>query len=332
MKVLVTGATGFVGSCLVENLLKRGYDIAVLARSHKRLKYTLPWLHDSHVKVIYGDVTDASKVKVALKDVDVVFHLAALLGKWGIPDQQYYHVNVYGTYVMLEQSGKANVNQAIYLSSTGVMGRLKTLPGDINHQCNPFTPYEKSKYQAELLVRKAINENHFPATIIRPTHVYGPGDYNTLQLLRLMKRWRILPVIDGGQRLFQPIYVADLAQALILCMEKKNASLGRTYIVAGNETMTFKDFFLLSAKIIGIKIKGFDLPVGLAWICAHISEGMCAFLGLTPIVTRSRIEFFSRNHVYNNRRIIDDTGWLPKIKLKTGLRETIKWYKNQRLL
>jgi len=332
MRVLVTGATGFIGRCLVENLLERSYDIAVLARSHKRLKYTLPWLHDGRLKVIYGDITDASKVKVALEGVDVVFHLAALLGRWGILDQQYHHVNVYGTHVMLEQSAKVNVDQVIYLSSTGVMGRLKTLPGDIDHPCNPVTPYEKSKYQAELLVRKIINEEHFPSTIIRATHVYGPGDYNTLQILRLMKKWRILPVIDGGRRLFQPIYVGDLAQALIFCMEKKNASLGKTYIVAGNQTMTFKDFFLLSAKIIGIKIKSLDLPVGLAWICARINEGMSEFFGWTPIVTRSRIEFFSRNHVYNNRRIIDDTGWLPKIKLTTGLRETIEWYKNQRLL
>jgi nucleoside-diphosphate-sugar epimerase len=316
----------------VENLLERGYDITVLVRSSPKRKYPLAWLRAGCVKVIHGDITDASKVKVALKDVDVVFHLAALLGKWGIPDPQYYHVNVYGTHVMLEQSAKVNVEQFIYLSSTGVMGRLITLPADINHPCNPITAYEKSKYQAELLVRKSINEEHFPATIIRSTHVYGPRDYNTLQVYKLMKKLRVLPLPNGGRSLFQPIYVTDLVQAFISCMLKKNASIGKTYIVAGDKTITFKDFLVLSAKAMGIDIKIIKMPVDVMRILGSTNEKACKFLGLMPIITKSRIEFFARNHLYNNKPIMDELGWFPETELEVGLFETIQWYRKHDLL
>lgn len=331
MRVLVTGATGFVGSHLVENLLERGYDATVLVRSTAQRKYVLPWLYDGRVEVIYGDITDFSRVKTALKDMDVVFHLAALLGSWGIPEQQYYHVNVYGTRIIMEQSVQSNVDHVIYLSSTGVMGRLITLPADINHPCNPITAYEKSKYQAELLVRKSINEEHFPATIIRSTHVYGPRDYNTLQLYKLMKILRILPLPQSGRSLFQPIYYADLIQALVLCMEK-DVSRGKTYIVAGSETITFKDFFNLSAKIMGIKVFKITMPSGLIHLMASINERVAKSLKVAPILTHSRKEFFERNHVYDTNRIRKDLGFNAKVPLKDGLRETIRWYNEQGLL
>jgi nucleoside-diphosphate-sugar epimerase len=232
----------------------------------------------------------------------------------------------------MEQSAKANVDHFIYLSSTGVMGRLTTLPADINHPCHPVTPYEKSKYQAELLVRKNINERHFQATVVRSTHIYGPRDFNTLQIYRLMKKWRILPLIDGGQSLFQPIYVTDLIHALTSCMEKSDVSLGKMYIVAGNERVTFNEFLALSAEAMSIDVRNLDVPASLAQILGSFSETVCKFLRLTPIITKSRIEFFTRNHIYVNRLITEDLGWVPQTKLLKGLTETIRWYGNHGLL
>jgi len=333
MKIVVTGATGFIGSHLVENLLERGYDTSVLVRSPTtQRRYRLSWLNEGRAKVFHGDVTDASKVEEAVKGADVVFHLAALLGRWGIPEQQYFRVNVFGTQVVLKQSAKANVDQVIYLSSTGVMGRLKSIPGDVSDPCNPTTPYERSKYQAELLVKRGITEKNIPATVVRSTHVYGPGDPHTLQLYKMMKKWKILPLVGGGKNLFQPIYVTDLVLALISCMENKEASGSKVYIVAGNRIVTFREFLMLSARTMNVATRDFNVPTALAQMVGTFSEKACQFLGLTPVITQSRIEFFTRSHVYNTSQIMSDLGWSPKTEIETGLRESIEWYGAQGLL
>jgi len=327
MKVLVTGARGFIGSHLVEALNKSGYSVKALIRPSGRKNFS-PFLQDNNVEITYGDITNVKEVKNAVTDVNTVFHLAALLGTWKMPESEYYRVNAIGTNILLEQSLKANVDYFLFLSTTGVMGRLRDLPGNINSPCYPASWYEKSKYQAELKIRDAIRKKNFNATIIRATHVYGPGDKNTLKLFQMIKLLKVFPLVGGGN-FFQPLHVKDLVRALIFCMEKQDATSKKLYLIAGDEIITFKEFVRMSAKKMHTRIVTLDVPLRLAWLLSNISEGIGTIVHHEPPLTRSRVEFFGRSHVYGARKIQRETGFRPHIDMITGLDETIGWYKEK---
>ena len=326
MKTLVTGATGFIGSHLVEGLLHSGHKVRAMIRKQPQ-DYHLPWLSDGRVEIVTGDISNATDVARAVNNIDVVFHLAAMLGTWGIPEETYHKVNVLATREFINQSLRAGVNHFIYISTVGVMGRLKSTPADIDHPYAPVSLYEKSKCEAESWIRQAVTEVNFPATIVRPSHVYGPRDRNTAKLFKTMKLIRVFPVIGGGYCLYQPVYVDDMVQALISCMGNKMA-LGKTYIVAGSEAITFREFFHLSIKTMGDRIALVSFPVSLARLAAGFSERVGKIIDHEPPLTYSRIDFFSYPQTYNVARIQEDTGFKPRIGIEDGLKRTIKWYRD----
>lgn len=327
MKILVTGATGFIGSNLVNVLKKSRHHVKALVRRKILRAREFPWFHDGCVDIVHGDITNIEEVKKAVQDTDVVFHLAALLGHWGISESDYLRINVRGTRILIDECIKAGVYHFILLSTTGVMGRLKIIPADVSHNCTPISYYEKSKYQAELEVKKAIFRKNFLATVLRSTHVYGPGDKNTIKLFKAIRLFKMFPLIDGGQNSFQPIHVKDVVQALISSSSKHDATAGKTYIIAGNETITFKEFIHMSAKILGVRLTTLDIPTWLAEAISNFNDSMVSIINRELPLTRSRVEFFRRNHVYNTKKIQEDVGFTAKVDLKTGLCETINWYK-----
>jgi nucleoside-diphosphate-sugar epimerase len=326
MRVLVTGATGFIGSHLVQALLDDVYSVRVVVRSQPKRLRTQPWLSNGDVEVFSGDVTRPASINDAVRGIDVVFHLAALLGNRADTASQLSEVNIFGTKVVVDASYEANVRQIVYLSTTGVMGRLKTLPGTLNHPYNPGNEYERSKSEAERYVLKSVEEGRVSATIVRPSHVYGPGEFNTLPIYRLMKRLGILALPNGGNSCFQPLYVTDLARALVLCADKEDKSRNRIYIAAGGEVVTFKEFLKLSAKIMKTDVKILGIPEKLLRCIGVANKKISDATKLPEIVTQSRIEFFHRNHVYDTKPISSDLGWSPKVCLADGLNETIGWY------
>lgn len=332
MKALVTGATGFIGSHLVEELLSRGFHVRALVRP--QWKSFLPYWLKEDVQIVWGDITDASCIKNAVRGVDVVFHLAALLGRWQseYPEAEYYRVNVTGTKLLIDQCIKEGINHFIYLSTAGVMGRLKTAPADENHQCRPMFPYEKSKYYAELKLKDVITKKRFPATIIRPAHVYGPRDKNTFKLFKLIKFLKVFPLIDGGHNIFQPIYIEDLVKALVLCVEKSDMSIGKTYLVAGKERLTFRDFIILSAKILDVPLVTFSVPRRLIELMAKVNENLKNVFNFEPLLTLSRVEFFSRNQSYRTEKIEKEVGFRPRVNITAGLQRTISFFKRNAML
>jgi len=324
MSVLVTGATGFVGQHLIHELVRKGFQVKCLVHrrpfSNKRL--------EKAIELVTGDITDILYIRNALKDVDIVFHLAALLGRWQseYPDYEYYRVNFIGTKLLVEQCLKAGVNHFVYLSSTGVIGRVKETPADESCPCSPIFPYERSKYLAELKVRNAVEKRSFPATIVRASHIYGPGDTNTFKIFKVIKRLKAFPLIDGGRAIFQPIYVKDLVEALILCVEKRNISIGKTYVIAGKDRVSFRDFIRLSAELLKIPLLCLSIPRPLANFIGLACEATFPPFHREPPLTRSRVEFFSRNQIYCINKICEELGFRPGTSLRSGLQEAINWY------
>jgi nucleoside-diphosphate-sugar epimerase len=256
------------------------------------------------------------------------------LGRWQseYPDYEYYRVNFIGTKLLIEQCLKEGVNHFVYLSSTGVIGRIKETPANESSPCNPIFPYERSKYLAELCVRSAVEKRSLPATIVRASHVYGPGDTNTLKILEVIKRLKVFPLIDGGRAFFQPIYVKDLVEALILCMGRRDVSIGKTYVVAGKERVSFRDFVCLSAELLKVPVLCFSIPRQLANFIGSACEAIFPSLNREPPLTCSRVEFFSRDQIYRINKICEELSFRPRTSLRSGLQETINWYLKSGLL
>lgn len=328
MKILVTGATGFIGNKLVGKLIDSEYAVHVLSRKPID-NYNVKW--SKKVKSIQGDLTNKESICKAVKDVDAVIHLAAQLGSWWVKESFYYDVNVEGTKKFVEEAKRVDLQHFIYISTAGVFGRLKQVPANELHPCLPRYPYEKTKYMAERYITNAVSGG-FPATVLRPSHVYGPGDMNTVPLLRLLQKTHFFPLIGGGNSLFQPVYIDDLIDGIILALKHPGITRGKLYTLAGNEAITFKKYFSLISKILGMKIITLPFPYELARLCAQTNEFAAKLLKVEPILTNFRVDFFGGHQCYDIGQAQYDFEYFPKVNIYDGMSNAINWYREQKLI
>lgn len=328
MRILVTGATGFIGNKLVEKLIDSDYAVHVFSRKPSN-NYNFKWSKD--VISIQGDLTNKESICKAVKDVDAVIHLAAQLGSWWVKESYYYDVNVEGTKNLVEEAKRVDLQHFIYISTAGVFGKLKQIPANELHPCLPRYPYEKTKYMAERYITNAASRG-FPATVLRPSHVYGPGDLNTVPLLRLLQKTHFFPLIGGGNSFFQPVYIDDLIEGIILALKHPGTTRGKLYTLAGNQAVTFKEYFSLISKILGMKIITLPCPYALARLCAQINEFVAKSLKGEPILTNFRVDFFGGHQCYDIGKAQHDFRYSPKVNINDGMIEAINWYEELKLI
>ena len=191
-KILITGASGFIGSHLVSQLLKDGVPLKNL-RLFILPGESLENLPKKDFDILWGDIRDKAAVKKAVKDVDVIYHLAARIGFDGKTHDDYFEINVDGTQNLLDAVKKNNIKKFVSFSSVAVLG-LPAYVGDMkklneNSKENYGDFYGESKWEGEKVVKKAYEKYGIPYSIIRPTSVYGPGDKkNILPLYKAVKK------------------------------------------------------------------------------------------------------------------------------------------------
>jgi nucleoside-diphosphate-sugar epimerase len=319
MKILITGATGFIGSRLAEKLACEGHEITALVRKASNAKF----LKELGVKLFSGDIRIKKTLKGITKDMDIVFHLAGMLGKFGIPEKLYWDTNFRGTKNILEECLKQNVEKFIYCSSAGVLGPIKKPPADETHPRNPSNIYEKTKAEAEKLVL-SYGEN-FSIVVLRPEFVYGPGDMHVYELFRVIQSG-VFPIFRKS--FLHPTYIDDLVQAFELSMEKAKDDI---YIIAGERFVTVEEFADIIAKKLGISLLKIRMPAKLLRLSAVISEFLSKVFSFTPPITQSRINFFTENRAFDISKAKRELGYRP-IRLEEGLEKTIDWYKEVGLL
>ncbi|NPV91324.1 MAG: SDR family NAD(P)-dependent oxidoreductase [Firmicutes bacterium] len=329
MNVLVTGATGFIGARLVEELLDRGYEVRVLIRKPIEQYQNIAW--SKKVTSIPGDLRDRDSIKKAVRGADVVVHLAAQLGSWRAKPEDYTDVNYNGTRLLVEESEMAGVKHFLYISTAGVFGTLKQIPADETHPCNPRYPYEKTKFLAEQYIAKKIQDG-FPATIIRPSHIYGPGDLNTVPLLKILQSVHLFPLIGGGRSFFQPLYIDDLLKGLMLIINNQKTVCGKLYVLAGKEFITFRSYIQLSSKLMGNKVLTPTFPYVLARFTAELNEVLAKLLNIEPVLTRFRVDFLGGHQFYSIKLAQHDFGFNPEVGLEQGIEKAINWYRYRKLI
>lgn len=215
--VLVTGGTGVVGQAVVTELARRGYKVRLLSRNAR--KDAMQW--DSTVDPWPASVSEPQKIAGCADGVDVVVHVAGIVAE-SPPEVTFTSVNVDGTRNMILEAERARVGRFIYVSSLGADS------GE--------SDYHKSKLAAENLVRAF----HGGWIILRPGNVYGPGDDVVSLLLKMVRTLPVIPVIDGGDDRFQPVWIDDLARAVADCVERTDLH-GRILEIAGTEETSTND-------------------------------------------------------------------------------------------
>ncbi len=311
MKILVTGSEGFIGSHLTELLVEKGFEVKAFVRYN--FKNDWGWLEESKYKndieIYTGDVRDFDSVYDAMKDVDVVFHLAALIGipYSYISPLAYIKTNTEGTYNILESGRKLNLKRIIITSTSEIYGTAQYVPIDEKHPYNPQSPYAASKASADHLALSYYRSFGTPVTIIRPFNTYGPR-----QSARAVIPTIISQILAGKKQIklgnLSPTrdlnYVKDIANGFITVGLHEN-TIGDVYNLGSGQEISIRD---LAEKI--IELTGKEVEI----------------IGDTQRIRPEKSEV--ERLLSNAEKAKKVTGWEPKYTLKEGLKETIDWIKD----
>lgn len=324
MSILVTGATGFLGSALVTALVQQQQPVRILARDTTKAQAQF----GEAVTIIPGTITDTKAVQQAVDGATCIYHLVGRLYHPSIPVALYRETHVEGTRILLEACpGQKQLQRFVHCSTTGIHGVTGKTPAAEDAPFAPTNPYEATKLEAELLVLNAYRERGLPASIVRPGLVYGPGDLHLLGFFASIKKG-LFRVIDGGTALLHPIYIDDMITAFRLCAERP-AAVGHSYNIAGQQPVTIRTLATAIAHSLGKELPGGSIPLWLANLASDIFALVPGLQGERAPLTRSRVQFLTNSRVYDGRRAKTELGFQPQTDLDTGMQQTAEWYSKQ---
>ena len=327
---LITGATGFLGSAVVQLLLAHSCRVLALLKNSDPLICTLP----NHVAVFYGDLTDKESLRdffAAGGDDFCVLHCAGLISIASKPDEALYAVNVQGTQNILDLCQEYHAAKLVYVSSVHAIPE-KPAPETITEP-DRFAPdgilgdYGKSKSMATALVLEAA-QSGLNASVVLPSGILGPGDLargNMARMLLAFWRGRLPLGVKGG---YDFVDVRDAAAGVLACTERGKA--GECYILSGHYA-SIQDLLALTASPLGRKVPRLCAPAALAGCAAAIVEKIGQLRGKRPFFTPYSIAVLRSNGIFSNRKASRDLGFHAR-PLKETLRSTILWFQGQKLI
>ena len=310
MRLALTGATGFVGSHLLQRL--RGDDVACLARNPS------PAL--AGCRVVAGGIEHPRAVDALVEGAEVVFHVAGRIA--ALSEAEFMAVNRDGTAVVADACRRAGVGRLVYVSSLAVTGPAAPgLPLDETGPPRPVTPYGRSKQAGE----EAVRASGVPFTIVRPPIVYGPSDRQTLRLFRMARRG-FAPLLGDGTQELSLVHAVDLADALV-AVAGAAAAAGRTYHAAGKEVLTQRALLAHIGRAVDRKARLVPVPPGLVRVALALSGAMSRATRRPTLLDPSKAaELLAPAWTCTSDAIARDAGWNARIPLDRGLRETAEWY------
>jgi nucleoside-diphosphate-sugar epimerase len=324
MKVLLTGASGFVGSHILDLLLARNIPTAILLRSTSRQRFIEPQLPRVDVRV--GSVSDPASLSAALEGITHVIHCAGCTKALGA--SEYYRVNRDGTRNLVEAVNHraGELQRFILISSLAAAHPARAdAPACEDDEPAPVTEYGRSKLAGESVLREHAR---FPYAILRPAAVYGPRDGDFLLMFKAARaRW--LPSFGAGRQQLSLVYVEDVARAVLACLEHP-ASENRIYNVAHTEVLTAHALTAEIGRQLGVKTIQIPLPTPLLWPVCLVGEAIARLSGRPSIVNLQKYpELAAPGWVCDNRRLRDELGCEPATGLQDGIARTLAWYRQQ---
>ncbi|MBA4312918.1 MAG: hypothetical protein C0417_09835 [Chlorobiaceae bacterium] len=324
-KILVTGATGFIGSNLIIELIKQGYQVRAFHRSTSNTAT----LAEANVEHVIGDVRDKESLRKAIRECDTVFHTAALISFFKQKQKQHFEINVEGTRNIVEVCLELDVEKLVHTSTIGALGF--TTDGSLVDENTIYNwgngiAYRYTKHLAELEVLKGMGKG-LNASIVNPSVIIGPRDVNIHggQLIRDIKNGKIPAYTDGGINI---VGVEDVVLGHISAA--KFGKTGERYIL-GNVNLTHKELFHLIASLIDGKAPKIKAPKWFVQTTVFFSGIISNLSGielpLSPTIAKSLLAYNWCSHEKATREL----GYKPK-PIQQAILEAYDWYKKNGML
>lgn len=321
MDALVTGATGFIGSNLVKELLKRDYKVTCLARKTSDLRS----LEGLDVSVIYGDCTDKDSLMRLPVNFSYVFHLAGLTK--AKKEEDFFAANANGTENLLDCLSKNAqvVKRFLYMSSLAAAGpSLDGTPLYETAEPRPVSVYGASKLKGELAT--LAYKERMPVSIIRPPAVYGPRDRDFFLFFKMVGRG-FYPY--WGKCYYSLVYVDDLVRGLIMAAESHEAE-GKIYFLSDGGIYSNEDIVNEIMQVMDTRAVRMKIPAFIMKFIANAGEKLAD--GPT-IINLDKLREIKHSHwTCNSKKAENELGFIPKVKLKEGIKWTADWYRTHKWL
>jgi nucleoside-diphosphate-sugar epimerase len=326
VRITVTGATGFLGSYVVDNLINKGFTLRGTYYSPGKKQTLL----SKNVQPVYMDLGRPETFPNVVKDTDILIHLATYYTFTG-KKTLYYKLNVDATKILAEQALKHGVKRFIYCSSTEAIGPVDNPPGDEETPPNPQFDYGRSKLLAEQKIRE-IAANGLSYTIIRPSGLYGPGNVNDVSY------WFITSFAKGGffskfkigsgKTLIQFAHVDDVAKGFALVVERLEKSENQVFILSEDRAYTYNEVYKILSEITGNPPPKYSLSPKMAKLILSFTHLYALVKGDNNILLRRNIvDSITKHRAYSVEKAKRLLGYSPRYNLKEGLKETIEWYR-----
>jgi nucleoside-diphosphate-sugar epimerase len=322
--VLITGGNGFVGRHLVRALIKRGDRVRVLALPDE----DTTWLNRRGVEVFRGDVCVPATIAPAMRGIDAVLHLAAMMHVWRSL-REYCAVNVSGTEYVCRAALAAGVHRFVHMSSTSVYGTPRTGRFDETSPVAPFDdPYPMSKAAGDVVVRRMYKEDGLRAVIVRPDQIFGPGDRlhfgNTAAQLR---KGRAI-VVGRGDNATPLVYVDNIVDGLLLAMDRVGID-GEVFNITNDDRITQLEYLDAISDAIGAEPRRLHVPYQVLAAAAVAAEGVARVRrsSTRPAITRLGVAFTGGDVRSSISKARNELGYAPRVSLRVGIRRTASWWR-----
>lgn len=325
MKFFVTGATGFLGTGLVNELVARGHQIHFLSRDPLKVNY----FKNNNVRFFLGDVLDIVKIEEAMTGCDYVFHLAGCVKACTKKPDTFYQINVLGTKNVLGTARKLSIKKTIITSTAGIFG--PSTDGIITEtkirNIDYFNEYEKTKSQAEEIALEYARKGQ-NIVIVNPTRIYGPGPLTESNIVTLLikkyseGKWSFVP--GNGEAIGNYVYIDDVVQGHLLAMEKGKS--GEKFILGGSNE-SYSDIICTIDNIQKRKHRIIKVPIFLVFTLTWIQVIVSNLFGKPPQITSGWVKKILNDWNTSNEKAMQVLGYKPT-NLETGIKKTLNWLNN----
>lgn len=321
MKVLVTGATGFIGSFVAEYFLNEGFDVRCTVRPTSSLR----WLKDKPLTTVETTFETPESLQEAVQGVDYIVHIAGTIAEFNF--QGYLRGNRDVTYNLLRAAEIYNpsIKKFLFVSSQTAVGPSLALdmPVDETTECKPITRYGRSKLEAEKEVLKF--KDVFPVTIIRLPAVYGPRDTALVDMFRIVRK-RIAPIIGFTEKYISIIHSDDVARGIYVATVSEQTN-GEILFLSSDKYYSWSYLIKEMQKAIGKKAITLRVPHLVVFVAGFLSELFGYISGKAPVFNYEKAKDFTQKYwICSAEKARKMLGFSPKVSIEQGFRSTYKWY------
>jgi len=331
LKVLVTGAAGFLGGHLIDMLIERGDDVRAMVRpieDAQRLRAL------DNVDVVYGDLTNPESLKLAVQGMQCVYNVAAKTGPWGT-EEAYHAINVRGLTDLLLAAMEAGVQRIVHTSSITVYGHnLRGLVTEDHTYHAEDNPYSRTKIAGEKVIAGMVKDRGAPVVIVRPGWIYGPRDNASFaRYVSLVESGKLF-FFGPGNNIVPIVHVRDVAQGLIKAGNAGDEVVGRAYTLADDRRVTQEEYLNTIADELGVKRLSLHVPFAPLYAAGRSAELLWQAMGrrnaAPPPLTTYGVTLQGRDQQFSIERARQELGYAPEYDVKRGVAEGVRWYQESK--